>query len=438
LGLFEAGALVAEGGGFEAEAVEADEAGGVVLIVGFAGVGFHGGDVFAVEAEGGLASGGHDVAFVEFQSDLTGDGFLAFGDEGLQGVALGGEPEAVVDELGVFGDEGVAQGHDFAVHGEAFDLAMANVKDGTAGGFVDAAAFHADEAVFDHVDAADAVATAEAVEQLHDAEGGVEGVAVLLSDRGDAEGGGEFGEFGVLEADGVAFFEEDFDVFGFVRGVFGGNGEDVHVTHFGDGAIEPGVFQHAAFEADVEEVAVHGVGLLDGSGDGDALLFGIGDHFGATGELGAEVFHAPGGHDFEFGGEGGGGEFEADLVVAFAGGAVGEGVAVFSAGDVDHAFGDDGAGDAGAEEVLAFIDGSGLEHGEDEVAGEFFAEVADDAFAGTGGEGFFFEAVELFFLADIGAVGDDFGVIGLLEPLEENGGVETTGIGEDDFLFHRL
>jgi hypothetical protein len=26
----------------------------------------------------------------------------------------------------------------------------------------------------------------------------------------------------------------------------------------------------------------------------------------------------------------------------------------------------------------------------------------------------------------------------LLKPLEENGGVETTGIGEDDFLFHRL
>jgi hypothetical protein len=26
----------------------------------------------------------------------------------------------------------------------------------------------------------------------------------------------------------------------------------------------------------------------------------------------------------------------------------------------------------------------------------------------------------------------------LLKPLEEDGGVETTGIGEDDFLFHRL
>ena len=216
---------------------------------------------------------------------------------------------------------------------------MADVEDGAAGGFVDAAAFHADEAVFHHVDAADAVATAEAVEQLHDAEGGVEGVTIPLSGGCDAEGGGELGEFGVLEADGVAFFEEDFDVFGFVRGVFGGDGEDVHVTHFGDGAIEPRVFQHAAFEADVEEVAVHRVGLLDGSGDGDAFFFGVGNHFGAAGELGAEVFHAPRGHDFEF---------EADLVVAFAGGAVGEGVAVFGAGDVDHAFGDDGAGDAGA------------------------------------------------------------------------------------------
>jgi hypothetical protein len=78
------------------------------------------------------------------------------------------------------------------------------------------------------------------------------------------------------------------------------------------------------------------------------------------------------------------------LVIALAGGTVGEGVAVLSAGDIDHAFGDDRAGDAGAKEVLAFIDGSGLEHREDEVTREFLAQIADDALAGSGGEGFFF------------------------------------------------
>ena len=73
----------------------------------------------------------------------------------------------------------------------------------------------------------------------------------------------------------------------------------------------------------------------------------------------------------------GGGQFEADLVVAFAGGAVGDGLGLFLAGDVDHALGDEGPGDAGAEEILVFVDGAGLDHGEDEVAGEFLLQVGD-------------------------------------------------------------
>ena len=53
------------GGDFQAQRVEADEAGGVVLVVGYGGVGFHRGDGGFVEADGGFAAGGHEVAFVE-------------------------------------------------------------------------------------------------------------------------------------------------------------------------------------------------------------------------------------------------------------------------------------------------------------------------------------------------------------------------------------
>jgi hypothetical protein len=105
----------------------------------------------------------------------------------------------------------------------------------------------------------------------------------------------------VFEADGVAFFEEDLDVLRFVRGVLRGDGKHVHVAHFGDGAVEPRVFQHAALEADVEEVAIHRVRLFDGGGDGDAFFLSVGDHFAAARKLSAEVFHAPGSHDFQFG-----------------------------------------------------------------------------------------------------------------------------------------
>ncbi len=87
----------------------------------------------------------------------------------------------------------------------------------------------------------------------------------------------------------------------------------------------------------------------------------------------------------------------------------------------------------GAEEVAAFVDRAGLDHREDVVGGEVLLEVADEALGGTGGEGLCFEAVEFVALADVGAVGDDFGVVFFLEPEKEDGGIETPGVCDDDF-----
>ena len=237
----------------------------------------------------------------------------------------------------------------------------------------------------------------------------------------------------MLEADGVAFFEEDFDVFGFVGGVFGGNGEDIHVGIRRGGGVIPGVFHGSGFEGDVEEVAVHGVGLFHGGLDGDVVGLGIGDHFGTAGELLAETGVAPRGDAFYIGREGGGGELEADLVIALSRGSVGDGIRPLGEGDLDHIVGDAGPGDGGAEEVAALVNGAGLDHGEDVIGGEVFLEIADEALGGAGGEGLGFEAVELVALADIGAVGDDFRVVFRLEPEKENGGIEPPRVCDDDF-----
>jgi len=163
------------------------------------------------------------------------------------------------------------------------------------------------------------------------------------------------------------------------------------------------------------------------------VFFGVGDHFGTAGELLAEFGVAPWGDDLDVRRERGGGKLEADLVVAFAGGAVGDGVGTFLEGDVDHPLGDAGAGDRGAEQVAAFVDGVGLEHREDVVAGELFLLVVDVALRRAGAEGFGFEAVEFVALSAVGAVGDDLSVVFFLEPKEEDGGIEPSGIGDDDF-----
>ena len=74
------------------------------------------------------------------------------------------------------------------------------------------------------------------------------------------------------EADGVAFFEEDLDVFRLVRARLRGRpkGHTCRVSARGGGVI-PRVFEHAGFEGDVEQVAVHRVGLLHRGLDRDVV-----------------------------------------------------------------------------------------------------------------------------------------------------------------------
>ena len=93
----------------KAQGIERDEAGRVVLIVGFRRVGFHGGDVRIVEADPRFAAGRVDAALVKFHAHRAGDVLLRFLDVGLERVAFGRIPEAVVNEFRVFRDEAVAQ-----------------------------------------------------------------------------------------------------------------------------------------------------------------------------------------------------------------------------------------------------------------------------------------------------------------------------------------
>ena len=144
----------------------------------------------------------------------------------------------------------------------------------------------------------------------------------------------------------------------------------------------------------------------------------IGDHLGAAGESGAEAFVPPGSDHFQPGREGGGGEFKAHLIVALAGGPMGDGVGPLGPRDLDHAFGDEGPGDAGAEKILSLVDRPRLQHGKNKIAGKLRAEVVDITFARAGFQGLFFDSVEFLFLSDIRAEGDDFGGIRILQPVQ--------------------
>ena len=178
--------VVASRGCLEAKRIETDEAGGIVLIVGFFGSAFHGSHLFTVKAVWRAASRGHGLAFVELETDFSTDLCLRVVDHGLEGIAFWCEPEAVVNELCILRNEAIPDGHDLAVQGEGLKVAVSVQEDGATWSFIDTAALHSNKAVFDDIDTADSVAASEEVEHPHHPERVEQGVSVLGPFGGDS------------------------------------------------------------------------------------------------------------------------------------------------------------------------------------------------------------------------------------------------------------
>ena len=290
---------------------------------------------------------------VEFHADFAGDELLAVGDGSLKHFPFGSIPEAVVDEFRIGGDEGVTQEHDFPVHSDLFQCAVCVVEDGSGGSFVHAAGFHTHETVFHDIDSADSVFGTEIVQFAHEICGG---------------------EFFAVDFDGDTLHEFDDHVFRFICRLGQGLGHDADFFR----TFFPRIFQDAAFKGDVQQVTVHGIGFFQRAAHGDIVCMSVFDHFG-TG-LECPVGIAPCGDDLRSRVKCVCIEFKTDLVVAFTGGTVANGICAFLFADIHQSFGDERTGDGGAEKVVAFVDGIRLQHGEDEIPCKFFRQVFHIAF----------------------------------------------------------
>jgi hypothetical protein len=153
---------------------------------------------------------------------------------------------------------------------------------------------------------------------------------------------------------------------------------------------------------------------------GNALLFAIGNHFGPARKFIAEPSIPPRRNDLQIGRKRRGCQLESDLIVALAGSAMGEGIGFFLSGDFDHAFGDERTRDACTQEILAFIECTGLEHRVNEIARKFLLQIDDVAFRSASSLGLCFETFEFLFLADIRAKGDHLGIIFFFDPRQED------------------
>src|SRR5579862_5893132 len=235
------------------------------------------------------------------------------------------------------------------------------------------------------------------------------------------------------DADAVALLEKKLDVLGLVRRFLGRDAQDVHAARLFAARVKPRVFQDAALETYVQEVAIHRIRLLRRGGDGDVVLLRERDHLRAARELAAEPLLPPRRDDLQFRRQRRRRQFEANLVVALARGAVGHRVRLFLAGYLDHPLGDERAGDAGAEVILVLVKSVRLEHREDEVPGELLPQILDVTPRRAGVERLRFEAVEFLLLAHVRAKGDDLGGIRILQPAQEDGSIQPARIRDDDF-----
>ena len=149
----------------------------------------------------------------------------------------------------------------------------------------------------------------------------------------------------------------------------------------------------------------------------------------------------PGGDDGHLRGKALDGQLEADLIVALAGTAVGDGVGVLFEGDLHQALADDGPGEGGAQQVVLIL-GTHHHGGDDHIVHHLVHQVLDVQLGRAGLDGLLVEALQLVALPHVGGYGDDLGVVVvLLQPGDDDGCVQPAGVGEDDlldvfFVFH--
>src|SRR5215216_2694878 len=126
----------------QAQGVEPDETGSVLLIIGAAVV-LEGDEGIGIKRFRRFAAGNGNVSLIELQPHNALDVLLAPVDQGLEHLALGGEPEAIINEFSIARHERVLEMGSLAVKREAFHGAMGGMENRAARRLVDTARFHA-------------------------------------------------------------------------------------------------------------------------------------------------------------------------------------------------------------------------------------------------------------------------------------------------------
>ena len=218
------------------------------------------------------------------------------------------------------------------------------------------------------------------------------------------------------------------DLLQLIRGCLGRDG---HAEFDGVDTIDREVFQLAGLVADVQTILIRAVRLGDRRFDRDLFLLAIGNHLRSAGEPLAKRIDAPRGDHLNVGRQRVGGELEATLVIALAGGTVGERRGSLLTGDFQALLGDQRPGNRRPQQVDRLVLRSPREHREGKIATQFVAHIDDARRRRTGLEGFLQSGFTI--LAGLTQVHvQAMHLVALLEqPAQDHRGVESARISQN-------
>ena len=184
-----------------------------------------------------------------------------------------------------------------------------------------------------------------------------------------------------------------------------------------------GVFEVETLVAQVPQVLILGVVGLTVDLQGDVVCLGVVDLLVTA----LDVPLTPGSDDGHIGAESFQRQLETHLVVALAGAAVADGVCAFLDGDVGQSLCDAGTCEAGTQQVVLILCAE-LQGGEDVVLDEVLLQVEDVQLGSAGSLG-------LLFLTHVAGDSDDFAVVVILfQPGNDDGGIQTARVSQNNFL----
>ena len=286
----------------------------------------------------------------------------------------------------------------FAIQGDRLNGTVRLQQDGAAGRFVATTGFHADVAVFNDVGAADPVLATDGVQRFQH---------------------GRRRQCFAVERNRITVGKAQLDIARLVRRRFRADRPAPHVFF----ALAGRVLKDAAFVADMKQISVHGVGALFAAFHVhcDVVLFAVGHQLFTA----VQVPVTPGRNHLDAGRKGIGAQLKANLIVALARGAMTDGIGPGLGSDFDQTLGNQRTRNRGTQQVFAFVDGVGAEHGINVITNKVFTQVFDvDLFDA---QRFRLGACRLDFLAltDVSGEGHHLTLVGFLKPFDDDRGIQT-------------